>query len=334
MAVKGVMRRPHYSAVSVTVPARLHLGFLDLNGGLGRRYGSLGITLEGPSTRLHLNPSASPNASGPDHARARTYLERLIEEFGLTADLNLQIERAIPAHAGLGSGTQLALAVGMAVDRLFDLGLSPREIANRLDRGARSGIGLGAFDHGGVLLDGGRGALEESPPILSRFYFPDGWRILLISDMNKQGVHGPTEIAAFQKLPLFQASEAARLCHLVLLMILPALAEQDLARFGEGISELQRVIGDHFAPAQGGRFASQGVSEVLAWLESEGIVGVGQSSWGPTGFALCQSETIGTELLEQATIRWPENTGLRFALHRGRNRGAEIEVTKAVRAAP
>ncbi|MEM7222811.1 MAG: beta-ribofuranosylaminobenzene 5'-phosphate synthase family protein [Pseudomonadota bacterium] len=328
------MRLPRHSAVRVTVPARLHLGFLDLEGGLGRRYGSLGITLDGPSTRLYLRPAAGPSTSGPDCERAQAYLLRLVEDFGLNEDLELTIEQAIPAHAGLGSGTQLALAVGHAVERLFALGLSATELANRLDRGARSGIGLGAFTQGGVLLDGGRGALDEPPPIISRFDFPNDWRIFLIYDHSNLGVHGPAELEAFQALPPFPAEAAAGLCRLVLMMILPALAERDLGRFGAGISELQRVVGDHFAPAQGGRFASPGVSEVLTWLEAEGTVGIGQSSWGPTGFALCSSEQVGLQRLEQALARWPDTSGLRFDLHRGRNRGAESEVTEAVRAAP
>ena len=328
------MKRPRNDAVCVTVPARLHLGFLDLEGGLGRRYGSLGITLEEPVTRLSLTPAVARDATGPDWERADEYLDRLVEAFALSDSLEMRIEQAIPAHAGLGSGTQMALAVGMAVERLFDLGLSPREVAARLDRGARSGIGLGAFVQGGVLLDGGKGALDEPPPIISRFDFPEDWRIFLIYDVNQNGVHGPAEVEAFKGLPQLPASEAARLCRLVLLMILPALAERDLARFGEGISELQRVIGDHFAPVQGGRFASAGVREALAWLDAEGLTGLGQSSWGPTGFALCPSESRGRALLEAAAAHWPESTGLRFALQKARNRGADIEVTEAVLAAP
>src|SRR5260221_11827542 len=39
-------------AVEVFAPARLHLGFLDLNGGLGRRFRRLGLTLDGIGTRL------------------------------------------------------------------------------------------------------------------------------------------------------------------------------------------------------------------------------------------------------------------------------------------
>ena len=328
------MRRARLGGVRITVPARLHLGFLDLEGGLGRRFGSLGITLDGPHTRLRLSPATALSVTGPDAERAGAYLRLLAEHFELDGGLNLEIEEAIPAHAGLGSGTQLALATGTAVCRLFDLDVEAVALAQLLDRGARSGIGLGAFLSGGVLLDGGRGGAERPPPILSRLAFPDDWRILLIYDRSAPGVHGAAEIAAFQRLPAFPAESAAHLCRLAVMAALPALAEGDIDGFGAAVAELQRTIGDHFAPAQGGRFASPKVAEVLAWLEGRRIKGVGQSSWGPTGFGLIAGATQGQGILDELRGLWPATTGLDFELRQGRNFGAEVEVEKAVRAAP
>ena len=39
-----------HAAFSVRAPGRLHLGFLDPSGTLGRRFGSLGLTIEGFET--------------------------------------------------------------------------------------------------------------------------------------------------------------------------------------------------------------------------------------------------------------------------------------------
>ncbi|NIQ97303.1 MAG: GHMP kinase, partial [Desulfuromonadales bacterium] len=69
----------------------------------------------------------------------------------------MTVEEAIPEHVGLGSGTQLGLAVAAAMTRLHGLELDSSELLRRLDRGLRSGIGIGAFRMGGVLLDGGIG---------------------------------------------------------------------------------------------------------------------------------------------------------------------------------
>src|SRR6516162_8825115 len=69
--------------VSVTVPARLHFGFVDLNGGLGRRFGSLGVALEAPLTRVVMSRAERLDVSGPDADRARRYLSAMIERYGL-----------------------------------------------------------------------------------------------------------------------------------------------------------------------------------------------------------------------------------------------------------
>ena len=43
----------------------------------------------------------------------------------------------------------------MAVNELYDLGLSVHEIAVKVGRGGTSGIGVAAFENGGFILDGG-----------------------------------------------------------------------------------------------------------------------------------------------------------------------------------
>lgn len=317
---------PAIERVTVTVPARLHVGFVDLNGGLGRRFGSLGIALDTPRTRITVRRSDHLTVSGPGAERARRYLATLAEHFHGDDRLHLTVETAIPEHVGLGSGTQLSLATGIAYCRLNGIAADVRRLAQLLERGARSSIGIATFEQGGVVLDGGRGDSDQPPPVLSRLPFPEAWRILLIFDESRRGLHGSAEMAAFQRLPPFPAEAAAHLCRLVLMVALPALAEQDLDSFGSAVAELQRVVGDYFAPAQGARFMSAGVAEVLAWLESEGVSGIGQSSWGPTGFAVIGSESEALRLCAKATGRWPAGTGLSFAVSTGRNAGGEISV--------
>lgn len=312
--------------IDVSVPARLHLGFVDLNGGLGRRFGSLGIALDTPQTRLSLRRGEAISAEGPGADRALRYLKAVTEHYQLDDRLHLSIDRAIPEHVGLGSGTQLSLATGMACCRFHGVDADIRQVAQITERGARSSIGIATFEQGGVVLDGGRGESDLPPPVLSRLPFPEQWRILLIFDHIRRGLHGSAEIEAFRLLPPFPAEAAAHLCRLTLMVALPALAEQKLDPFGAAIAELQRVVGDHFAPVQGARFMSEGVAEVLSWLEAEGVTGIGQSSWGPTGFALVASEAEAERLRHAAERRWPAESGLTFVLSRGRNRGGEVTV--------
>lgn len=314
--------------VSVAAPARLHLGFLDLAGDLGRRFGSLGLALEEIGTNVGVARAERFAATGPEAERVERHVRSMARHFGISERVAVTVSRAIPAHQGLGSGTALALAVGAAMARLAGLAVDPRTIARALGRGGRSGIGIAAFAEGGVLLDGGQaeggqaGGGKGVPPILARFDFPAAWRVILVGDSGFDGKHGAEEVAAFRRLPPYPRERAAESCRRVLMQALPALAEGDVRGFGAAVTALQQAVGDHFAPAQGGRFASPAVAAALAWLESRGAAGIGQSSWGPTGFALLGDAAAAERLAAEAGRTF--GAGLSFTVARGRNRGADI----------
>ena len=308
--------------VAVETTARLHMGFVDLHGGLGRRFGSIGLSLDKPSTRFTATLAPDFSATGCGTERLVEIAQHFAQRANLSGGAHFDIESIIPEHAGLGSGTQLALAIGMALSRLHGLGLSVAEVAVLTGRGMRSGIGIGAFQQGGLLVDGGRGPDTQVPPIVSRMDFPAAWRVVLVFDTASQGVHGKQEIQAFGELPEFPAAQAAHIARLLLMQALPALAEQDLENFGRAVSELQRIVGDHFAPAQGGgRYISADVAETMAWLESRGVQCTGQSSWGPTGFAIVASEAHARELLPQLEQRNPK---LKYEICSARNEGSLV----------
>lgn len=310
--------------VKVEAPARLHLGFMDLNGGLGRRFGGLGLAIEGIATRLSIMKAASFSGSGPSAERAVGYAKRFITRMRLPHAVSIQTYETIPQHVGLGSGTQLALAVGTAIAKLYDLELDTRSIGQLLDRGARSGIGAGAFDMGGFLVDGGRGAADRLPPIISRLEFPSRWRIVLVHDQRSVGLHGPKETRAFGALPPFSAEHAAHLCRIVLMQVLPAVADAQLPALARGLNDIQEIVGDYFSPAQGGRFASSRVAEVLAWLQQHGCPGIGQSSWGPTGFALIDSEARAQVLVREVEGRF-NGASVSVQVVGARNHGSVVE---------
>jgi beta-ribofuranosylaminobenzene 5'-phosphate synthase len=311
-------------AVTVTVPARLHLGFLDLNGDLGRRFGGIGLAIGGLGTRLTIERASTNEVSGPDADRAWQHLQKIERSLSLRGGHRVRVSEVVPAHAGLGSGTQLALAVAAGLRSLYNVALDVAGDALQLGRGARSGIGIGLFSRGGLVVDGGRGGETTPAPIICRLPVPENWRILVILDPQRQGIHGPEEGATMAALPAMSAADAARFCRLVLMQALPALADHDLANFGVAIKELQVGLGDYFAPAQGGaRFMSPDVAAVLDILDSAGAFGVGQSSWGPTGFAFAETPEDAARL---ATIAAPQARarGLDIRVCQALNRGAQI----------
>ena len=317
-------RSPSPASVTVTVPARLHLGFLDLNGGLGRRFGSIGLAINGLKTSITFNAASQLRVTGPENERVRGYLQVMQRALDIENTCHVRIDEVVPAHAGLGSGTQIALAVAAGVRRFHGLPLDVRGDAIRLERGARSGVGIGLFDHGGLVVDGGRGPLTTAAPVVSRMPFPEQWRILVVLDPHRQGVHGPDEREVFSKLAPSSDGQAAHLCRLVLKKALPALAERDIAGFGSAINEMQVLLGDYFAAIQGGsRFSSPDVAAALAALEDEGAYGIGQSSWGPTGFAFAPSAEEANRLVE-SIYRQPRCRDLDIRTVAGLNRGAHI----------
>jgi beta-ribofuranosylaminobenzene 5'-phosphate synthase len=317
-------RSPSPASVAVTVPARLHLGFLDLNGGLGRRFGSIGLAINGLKTSITFTAASQLRVTGPESERVRGYLQAMQRALDIETTCHVRIEEVVPAHAGLGSGTQIALAVAAGVRRFHGLPLDVRGDAVRLERGARSGVGIGLFDHGGLVVDGGRGPLTTAAPVVSRMPFPAHWRIMVVLDPHRQGVHGPDEREVFSKLSPSSDGEAAHLCRLVLMKALPALAECDIAGFGSAIKEMQVLLGDYFAAIQGGsRFSSPEVAAALAALEDEGAYGIGQSSWGPTGFAFAPSAEDANRLVE-SIYRHPRCRDLDIRTVAGLNHGAHI----------
>ncbi|AWV18971.1 MULTISPECIES: beta-ribofuranosylaminobenzene 5'-phosphate synthase family protein [Methylobacterium] len=307
-------------AVRVEAPARLHFGFLDLHGGLGRRFGSIGLAIDAPSLALSARRAARPSVEGPEADRVRGYVRAAAAHLGRGEDVAVTVERVIPAHAGFGSGTQLALAVAAAMARLSGEPFAPDAFAATLDRGNRSGVGLRAFTEGGLIVDGGRGADGGPPPVIARLPYPEAWRIVLILDPGMAGVHGTREVEAFRDLPRFPEAQAAEICRIALMQVLPAVALAEPQGFGAGITRIQTLIGDHFAPHQGGRYASAAVAEALASIAAQGVSGYGQSSWGPTGFALMASEAEARALVAGLDRGGP----LRFVIARGRNSGASV----------
>ncbi len=298
-----------------------------MSGALGRHFGSIGVALNEISTRLTIKKADSLTVTGQGVQRAERCTWQLCAALDVPDRLAIHLETVIPEHVGLGSGTQMALAIGSALNAFYELGLSVREIARLTDRGARSGIGIGIFEQGGVVVDGGRGEHTVTPPMIVHMDVPEQWRFLLAFDRRGQGLHGKQEVNAFKALPPFPQEEAARLCYLLLMQALPAVAEQDIQRFGDVITQLQTSVGGHFASVQGGIFTSQDVSDAMQWLQQQGAVAIGQTSWGPTGFCAIDGPERAEQLLHEVSQKFCNNQNLDFRIVSARNSQANVLVS-------
>lgn len=287
-------------------------------------YGSLGLALEQPRTSVLVGRAAGLTVTGQDSARALAIANILWPVLGDGGGVAVTVNESIPAHSGFGSGTQLALAMGTAFGKL--VGHKPKvEVLARLTgRGARSGIGLAAFQKGGLILDAGTSMEKPGlPPVLCRLPFPRPWSIVLVSNPHGHGLHGPDEREFFMEPPQMKPSRSAAICRLVLLRLLPAVVEKDCVGFGSALNELQHHTGDYFAATQGGNhFSSKETEQAVRFLLENGAVGGGQSSWGPSGFAVFPSAKLAAVAIGRAVKHWGKD--LHFTQTKACNRGASI----------
>jgi beta-ribofuranosylaminobenzene 5'-phosphate synthase len=280
----------------VHAPSRLHFGLLTGPGGRpdasGRRFGGAGLMIREPGVQLTVRAAATWKSDGPLAERALAFAQQFTRSFRDpdAHAFHIHVEKCAPEHAGLGTGTQLGLAVARGVALATGRPhTDAAALAERIGRGQRSALGSHGFDRGGFLVDGGKGPHTAIAPLIARVDFPEDWKIVLVVPEGEQGLHGVSETQAFEEASA-APENSDRLCRLLLLGMLPALAEHDLPAFGEALYEFNRRAGEMFRPLQGGTYAGAKVAAVVDFVRRNGVAAAGQSSWGPAIFAIVDGD--------------------------------------------
>ncbi len=294
-------------------PSRLHFGLLQVpaagtSPAAGERcYGGLGLMIDRPGVVVTWRPAELRRVEGRHAQRAQQFalrLEALLPE-PLRQPYHLLVEQAPPEHIGLGTGTQLGLAVARILAVAAGLEQWPvTTLAAGIGRGQRSAVGVHGFVHGGLIAECGKTADEPVAPLQEHVALPSQWRVVLLWPVRPEegsGWHGSREQAAFATAA---ASPAEPLRRLMREVIVPAARAGDFAVFAEAVHEYNRRAGEPFAAAQGGPYADPRIAACIAELRQRGIRGVGQSSWGPTVFALLPDEESARALARRYCPRW------------------------------
>jgi beta-RFAP synthase len=292
----------------VTAPSRLHFGLFHvptdgLEHGPGtpvRVFGGVGLMIDQPGVVVSARPAQSWQFEGTLASRAQVFAHRFLAGMtGTVQPLQVLVERCPAEHTGLGVGTQLGLAVGKALAcELGEPGLSAVELAVRVGRGERSAIGVHGFDRGGLIVEPGKAPGEAVSPLLTRVLLPDEWRIAMFAPAGQLAWHGRRERQAFARADR-PTGHTDTLCRIALLGMLPAAVAGDLPAFSEAVHEFNRRAGEPFVPAQGGVYAGPDAAELIATVRRLGVPGVGQSSWGPSVFAVVESQDRAVWLVQQ-----------------------------------
>ncbi|MCJ7639794.1 MAG: beta-ribofuranosylaminobenzene 5'-phosphate synthase [Euryarchaeota archaeon] len=312
--------------IQVVTPSRLHITLIDLNGALGRIDGGVGLTLDYPSIRINAKKDAQLSVSGTTEfaERIKSAASAVLTQYNING-VAIDVVQEYPNHVGLGSGTQVALAVGTAISELYDLNLNPTTIAKLTGRGGTSGIGVAAYEFGGFLVDGGhKGKTEFLPssasgkfgpgPIIARHDFPD-WAIVLAIP-NLRGASDKREIDVFQKQCPLPLNEVQELCHVILMEMLPAVVEHDIESFGRSINRVQ-TIGFKRRELELQPFCAH----LVQFMRENGAIGAGMSSFGPVVYGI----TDGKRLLKAARSYLDDTIGGKVLAVKAQNTGAYVQ---------
>lgn len=312
--------------VQVRTPARLHLGLIDMNGDLGRMFGGLGVGIDHPNIIVEAQNAENFSVTGQETELATILAKRFFSAYKVQPKVHINVVQAIPAHIGLGSGTQFSLAIATALASLLDVEATIPELAVAMGRAKRTAVGTSIFEGGGFVVDGGKNLNStKCPPLIYRQPFPSQWRFIVVVPNLKEGLSNSEENHAFDRLTKMSAEDSGQICRLIMLKLLPAIAEHDIDSFGIALTKIQIITGNHFAQAQGGTYASPAAAECIAFLKKAGTYGIGQSSWGPTLYGVVKQEEAKTVLSKvQAFLR--EGVGGQAFIAKANNKGATIRV--------
>jgi beta-ribofuranosylaminobenzene 5'-phosphate synthase len=300
----------------ITTGSRLHFGLLDTVA----PFGGAGLMITQPETVVRFqaaDPAEGFSTCETAPQRVLQVVERFAQHVGYQKlpPVRITIERCPAAHAGLGSGTQLNMAVAEGVCRIAGVSLPADLLAAKIAaRGLRSAVGLHGYFLGGCIYERATSDMVAAEPnvddtqyginpVRCRMNFPVEWHVALLRPSGTPTIKiaGQAEQQRFRQLNRPAASVRKALAGMVERTMLPAIEALDFSAFCESVHRYNRRSGEFFAAVQGGPYNGPAISNGIDALRSLGFHGVGQSSWGPTIFVFCESSQR-VEILRESTI--------------------------------
>ena len=316
----GSSREAAAREIEVRTPSRLHLGMFSFGDEQVRSYGGVGVMVDRPGIHLRMKPATEIAAQGPLADRAIWFAKDAARHWNFTADEGVAIEitSAPREHVGLGSGTQLGLAIAAGLWHLWRRAASdPQEeyfldrsevldFADAVARGKRSCVGIHGFTRGGLIVESGRftGAkastsLKRLSPMVARVRLPSAWRCVVLAQKDAVGFWGEAERKTFAALPPVPREISAELARIALLEMLPAAGEGSYEGFCDALFSYCTLAGKPFEQASSALPHAEAIADLIELLRELGVRGAAQSSWGPAVMGCCKSLEQAGDVLEQ-----------------------------------
>lgn len=275
--------------VRITTGARVHLGLLDTVA----PFGGIGVMVDQPATEIRVSAHSRFLADETIRDRATEIATRVAKasgNLGLPA-CRVELVRGAAAHCGLGSGTQVSMAIAEAM--LVHLGIQADARSLAVDfaqRGKRSAVGVHGYHHGGLIFEDADSPTDLNP-MQRRVELPGQWRILLVRPRQASGtISGDIERQQFANLGGASGEAKSELLRILVDELLPAAKSHRFDDFACAVTRYNRQSGMLFSPVQGGPYHGRQVSDLVDHLQNGGVCGVGQSSWGPGVFAWFEND--------------------------------------------
>lgn len=310
--------------VKIISPAHLHAGNMDFNGGLGRLYGTVGVTIEEPNLGIEVEKGKGVTSNDDDAIR---FAKILVKRFKLPG-IHVEVKRRIPPYVGLGYHTTLALSIGRGISELYNRNLGMEEIALTVKRGLLTAMGLYACKFGGFIVEGGFrvGELDKMvPPLISRYDIPKDWTfVVAIPDEPKRKLADLRrhEDAILERVRMSDG-DSAFLSRIVLLGLIPAIAENNLKDFGDALTTFNERLGSSWGRYQSGNYCCDIVDEGIKIMKKEAFSAC-QTSWGPAFYGILNRKEKAKSLAKKLKEFLDENEGGEVFCTCGRNRGMEV----------
>ncbi len=317
--------------VVVHAASRLHFGLFSLGHLSERQYGGVGAMIARPGLQLRITQGSAgePSGAGEMGTRAVAFAKQWLAFQRMPAaegNLHLEVVSAPPDHVGLGVGTQLGLAVAAGLSRWMGLpAQTALELALSVGRATRSAVGTYGFLLGGLVMEQGKRSDEPMSLLDCRIDMPGAWRFLLLRPLEGRGISGTAETEAMQALPAVPEEVTQALINEAATRMIPAAATSNFALFAESLYRYGQMAGNCFAAKQGGPYNGPVLTSLVEVIRQCGAVGVGQSSWGPTIFTICDSQGSAEALQQEVQTRFTRGP-LAATISPICNQGAAIEV--------
>lgn len=291
----------------IKTPSRLHMTLIDLNGSYGRADGGIGLTIDKPNFTLRCESADKGitidfNENITDEEIKKEAInkigisaEKITSHFNFEKGFHFTVEEAYPPHSGLGSGTQMSLATAKLICEYNNTNMDSIGLGAILGRGGSSGIGMGAFDYGGFIVDGGHDLKDKEgsvlpssirpakpPQLIGRYDFPKDWEVVVGISKADTTVTGMKEDDIFEKYCPVPKNEVEQLSHIIFMNLIPFLLEENIQSVGDSINRIQKL---GFKNVEVTRQA-QNVRDLMDNMRQFGAYGVGMSSFGPAVYGL------------------------------------------------